>query len=83
MRRTSHHHANPSRHNPEGGIMHDAARLRNVKMARLLLEKGANPDARDKDNQTPLDWCHASNRKNTAEMVKVFREHHARNDKRE
>jgi ankyrin repeat protein len=61
--------------------LHDAARLRNVKMARLLLEHGANPDARDKDNQTPLDWCHASNRKNAAEMEKVFREHHARNGK--
>ena len=50
-------------------------RAGNVKVARLLLEKGAKPDARDKDNKTPLDWCRQGNPTQAAEIDKIFREH--------
>ncbi len=56
--------------------------MTNVKMVRLLLEKGAKPDARDQDNKTPLDWCHDESKgQNAAEIEKLFREYHAQNHK--
>lgn len=58
----------------EWAPLHEAARLANVRVARLLLEKGAKSDARDKDNQTPLDWCRKSRSKNVAEIEKILNE---------
>lgn len=62
--------------------LHDAARMTNVEVVCLLLKNGADPNGRDKDHKTPLDWCRELNRTNAAETEKVLREHGAENHKR-
>lgn len=55
--------------------LHHAARFAYVKIVRLLFESGANPTPRDKNGQTPLDWCRELNRQNAAETEKLLREY--------
>jgi len=37
--------------------LHEAARMQQMEVARLLLKHGADVNARDEKGQTPLDWA--------------------------
>jgi hypothetical protein len=45
-----------ARSEPKATPLHEAAVFNSVAIAEFLLSKGADPDARDRDNKTPLDW---------------------------
>ena len=59
--------------------LHSAARMTNVKIARLLLESGAKIGAQDADGATPLDWCRELNWSNADEIEKMVREFQRKN----
>lgn len=40
--------------------LHDAAAVGNQKLVKLLIEKGADPNFKNKKGQTPQDIAHAS-----------------------
>lgn len=56
--------------------LYDATMRANLKIIRLLLEHGANMDARDADGATPLEWSRTS-----PEVQEVFREYRRANKK--
>ena len=56
--------------------LHEAVRLGNVGIAKLLLENGANQQAKDDDGKTPLEW--ASSETSAEEFTKLFSEYENR-----
>jgi len=59
-----------------------------IRTTKLLLEHGADPDAENKDGETPLDLCRQTAAKrakekerDVEEMEAVFREHQPRRGK--
>jgi len=60
----------------KGTPLHNAARMTNVKVIRLLLENGAKSEAQDADGATPLDWSYEPH-----EVEKVLREYRRANEK--
>jgi ankyrin repeat protein len=55
--------------------LHWSARLGLTEMARLLIEKGANPNIRNDDNDTPLHWAAREGQK---ELVVILLAHGAK-----
>jgi ankyrin repeat protein len=54
--------------------LHEAVDLSNVRLVRLLLEHGANPNRRDKNNETPLDYQRKLHPDFRTAIEKVFAE---------
>ena len=59
--------------------LHEAARMGNVEIARLLLKQGADVNAKDSDGKTPLNWI--STYKELPEMVNLLCDHGGRESK--
>lgn len=55
--------------------LHWSARLGLAEMARLLIENGADPNARNDDNDTPLHWAAREGQK---ELVVILLAHRAK-----
>ena len=51
-----------------GTPIHDAAWNSSTKIAKLLLERGAEIEARDENNGTPLHYAKEKNSKETAQL---------------
>ena len=51
--------------------MHEAARMGQLDVARLLLKHGAKVDAKDAEGKTPLDW--AQSFQEVPEMLELLR----------
>ena len=52
--------------------LHEAVRLGNFGIAKLLLKNGANKEAKDRKGKTPLDW--ASSETSAEKFAKLFSE---------
>ena len=52
--------------------LHEAVRLGNFGVAKLLLQNGANKEAKDHKGRTPLDW--ASSETSAEKFAKMFSE---------
>jgi ankyrin repeat protein len=50
--------------------MHSAAQSGRLELARLLLDRGANPSLRSDDGATPLDLAQENNRPEVAALLR-------------
>jgi cytohesin len=53
--------------------LHEAAGRGNLELARLLLKAGADPQAKDDEGLTPMDWAKKSERLVMVELLGVVK----------
>jgi len=55
--------------------LHHAVKFGSIELVTLLLEHGADPEAKDRDGLTPLAWARKDQSDNLAELEAVFANH--------
>jgi Ankyrin repeats (3 copies) len=71
------HGADPNSRESSRGFtpLHRASRFGRIEIVRLLIEHGANVEAKDDEGRTPLDWARGEQRE---EIIKLLSEHVAK-----
>jgi ankyrin repeat protein len=53
----------------QAGALHDAAKAGELEQVKALLDKGADPEARDNNGESPLNWAALAGHRKVAELL--------------